>query len=89
MPWHSLQGYNDPRIIFVDEVLDLAILSTPCGLYPPNAILGETGSVKLSGEAVSEIQNCDFAGQIDGDVEVKSVNCETAGVFGFGYSVYY
>jgi UDP-N-acetyl-2-amino-2-deoxyglucuronate dehydrogenase len=62
--------------------------------YPKNlegsiTILGETGSVRVGGEAVNEIQIWDFADELDYDHHVKSANYETTSVYGFGHSLYY
>ena len=52
-------------------------------------ILGETGSVKIGGVAVNEIQTWDFADRCDYDDEVNLANYETTSVYGFGHPLYY
>ena len=47
-------------------------------------ILGEMGSVKVGGVAVSN-QTWDFVDKQDYDYEVKSANYETTSVYGFGH----
>ena len=67
----------------------VTMLTYPKNLEGSIAILGETGSVKIGGVAVNEIQTWDFADQRDYDAEVKSANYETTSVYGFGHPLYY
>lgn len=62
--------------------------------YPKNlegsiTILGETGTVRIGGMAVNEIQEWQFADARDYDEEVKTANYETTSVYGFGHPMYY
>ena len=62
--------------------------------YPKNlegsiTILGETGTVRIGGMAVNEIQEWQFADSRDYDEQVKSANYETTSVYGFGHPLYY
>ena len=62
--------------------------------YPKNlegsiTILGETGTVRIGGMAVNEIQEWNFADQRDYDEQVKTANYETTSVYGFGHPLYY
>lgn len=65
------------------------ILTYPKNLEGSITILGETGSVKVGGVAVNDIQTWDFADTRDYDKDVKSANYETTSVYGFGHSLYY
>ena len=65
------------------------MLTYPKNLEGSITILGETGSAKIGGVAVNEIQTWDFADQRDYDDEVKSANYETTSVYGFGHPLYY
>jgi UDP-N-acetyl-2-amino-2-deoxyglucuronate dehydrogenase len=65
------------------------MLTYPKNLEGSITILGETGSVRVGGVAVNEIQTWDFADQRDYDAEVKSANYETTSVYGFGHPLYY
>ncbi|MDO4998494.1 MAG: Gfo/Idh/MocA family oxidoreductase [Neisseria sp.] len=62
--------------------------------YPKNlegsiTILGETGTVRIGGVAVNEIQQWQFADERDYDEQVKTANYETTSVYGFGHPLYY
>lgn len=67
----------------------VTMLTYPKNLEGSITILGETGSVRVGGVAVNEIQTWDFADQQDYDAEVKSANYETTSVYGFGHPLYY
>lgn len=67
----------------------VTMLTYPKNLEGSITILGETGSVKVGGVAVNEIQTWDFADQRDYDLEVKWANYETTSVYGFGHPLYY
>lgn len=62
--------------------------------YPKNlegsiTILGETGSVRIGGVAVNEIQTWQFADVRDYDAQIQHANYETTSVYGFGHPLYY
>ncbi len=62
--------------------------------YPKNfegsiTILGETGTVRIGGVAVNEIQRWEFASPHDMDRMVSDANYETTSVYGFGHPLYY
>ncbi|MDO4877932.1 MAG: Gfo/Idh/MocA family oxidoreductase [Neisseria sp.] len=62
--------------------------------YPKNlegsiTILGESGTVRIGGMAVNEIQEWNFADERDYDLQVKNANYETTSVYGFGHPLYY
>lgn len=62
--------------------------------YPKNlegsiTILGETGTVRIGGVAVNDIQEWNFADARDYDKQVKTANYETTSVYGFGHPMYY
>lgn len=62
--------------------------------YPKNlegsiTILGETGTVRIGGVAVNEIQTWAFADKRDYDDQITSANYETTSVYGFGHPLYY
>jgi UDP-N-acetyl-2-amino-2-deoxyglucuronate dehydrogenase len=52
-------------------------------------ILGESGSVRIGGVAVNEIQHWDFATKEPEDEEVQKANYQTTSVYGFGHPLYY
>ncbi|WP_274585448.1 Gfo/Idh/MocA family oxidoreductase [Neisseria leonii] len=62
--------------------------------YPKNlegsiTILGETGSVRIGGVAVNEIQQWQFADTRDYDEQIQTANYATTSVYGFGHTPYY
>ncbi|MFT5665421.1 MAG: UDP-N-acetyl-2-amino-2-deoxyglucuronate dehydrogenase [Gammaproteobacteria bacterium] len=62
--------------------------------YPKNyegsiTILGETGTVRIGGMAVNEIQTWDFSDEQDYDKSVQQASYETTSVYGFGHPLYY
>lgn len=67
----------------------VSMLTYPKNLEGSITILGETGSVKIGGVAVNEIQTWDFDDKRDYDAQVKSANYETTSVYGFGHPLYY
>ena len=52
-------------------------------------ILGETGSVRIGGVAVNEIQAWDFADSHPDDAKVRDASYQTTSVYGFGHPAYY
>ena len=67
----------------------VTMLTYPKNLEGSITILGDTGSVRIGGVAVNEIQTWDFADIKDYDKDIKSANYETTSVYGFGHSFYY
>jgi UDP-N-acetyl-2-amino-2-deoxyglucuronate dehydrogenase len=62
--------------------------------YPKNmegsiTILGETGTVRIGGVAVNDIQHWEFEEEKEYDAEVKEANYQTTSVYGFGHPLYY
>lgn len=62
--------------------------------YPQNlegsiTILGETGTVRIGGVAVNDIQEWTFSDSRDYDNEVESANYQTSSVYGFGHPPYF
>lgn len=62
--------------------------------YPKNlegsiTILGETGTVRIGGVAVNEIQEWQFADSRDYDEQIQTANYQTTSVYGFGHPLYY
>ena len=62
--------------------------------YPKNfegsiTVLGETGTVRVGGVAVNEIQTWEFADRKDYDENIKDANYQTKSVYGFGHQKYY
>lgn len=69
--------------------VNVTMLTYPKNLEGSITILGESGSVKIGGVAVNEIEHWDFADTRDYDSSVKDANYETTSVYGFGHPLYY
>ena len=69
--------------------MSVTMLTYPKNLEGSITILGETGSVRIGGVAVNDIQLWDFAEPRDYDADIKSANYETTSVYGFGHPLYY
>ena len=67
----------------------VTMLTYPKNLEGSITILGETGSAKIGGLAVNEIQTWDFADKRDYDLDVSSASYATTSVYGFGHPLYY
>jgi UDP-N-acetyl-2-amino-2-deoxyglucuronate dehydrogenase len=52
-------------------------------------ILGETGTVRLGGVAVNEVQQWQFADSRREDQTIAAASYETTSVYGFGHPLYY
>ncbi len=52
-------------------------------------ILGETGTVRIGGVAVNEIQHWEFAEPRPEDQRVRDASYATSSVYGFGHAAYY
>lgn len=52
-------------------------------------ILGETGTVRIGGVAVNEIQHWEFAEPRPEDERVRDASYATSSVYGFGHAAYY
>lgn len=69
--------------------LNVTMLTYPKNLEGSITILGETGTVRIGGLAVNEIQHWEFADTRPEDESVKQANYETTSVYGFGHPLYY
>jgi len=72
----------------------LGSMSVTMLAYPRNfegsiTIIGETGTVRVGGVAVNDIQHWEFADERDYDHKIKDANYETTSVYGFGHPLYY
>lgn len=62
--------------------------------YPSNfegsiTVIGESGTVRVGGVAVNEIQHWQFADKRDYDSRVREASYRTTSVYGFGHPLYY
>lgn len=69
--------------------INVTMLTYPRNLEGSITIIGETGTVKVGGVAVNEIQTWEFADQDPDDAKVKDASYETTSVYGFGHPLYY
>jgi UDP-N-acetyl-2-amino-2-deoxyglucuronate dehydrogenase len=69
--------------------ISVTMLTYPKNLEGSITILGETGTVRIGGVAVNEIQRWEFETPHDMDRLVSDANYETSSVYGFGHPLYY
>ena len=69
--------------------ISVTMLTYPKNLEGSITILGESGTVRIGGVAVNEIQRWEFAAPHDMDREIAEANYETTSVYGFGHPLYY
>ncbi|OFA09246.1 Gfo/Idh/MocA family protein [Duganella phyllosphaerae] len=69
--------------------MNVTMLAYPHNLEGSITILGETGTARIGGVAVNEVQQWDFAVPHDDDAKVQQASYETASVYGFGHPLYY
>ncbi len=69
--------------------MSVTMLTYPQNMEGSITILGETGSVRIGGVAVNEIQVWQFAQARDYDADINAANYETTSVYGFGHPLYY
>jgi UDP-N-acetyl-2-amino-2-deoxyglucuronate dehydrogenase len=69
--------------------MNVTMLTYPRNLEGSITILGETGTVKIGGVAVNEVQQWEFATPDDDDLKVADASYQTTSVYGFGHPLYY
>ena len=69
--------------------VNVTMLTYPKNLEGSITILGETGTVRIGGLAVNEIQTWEFADSRPEDADIASANYQTTSVYGFGHPLYY
>ena len=69
--------------------MNVTMLTYPKNLEGSITIIGETGTVRIGGLAVNEIQHWEFANVDSDDDEVKSASYQTTSVYGFGHPLFY
>ena len=69
--------------------INVTMLAYPKNFEGSITILGETGSVRIGGVAVNEIQHWEFAEPDAMDAEVKDASYRTTSVYGYGHPLYY
>ena len=69
--------------------MNVTMLTYPKNLEGSITILGESGTVRIGGVAVNEIQEWTFADEQPDDASIRDASYETASVYGFGHAPYY
>lgn len=67
----------------------VSMLAYPRNLEGSITILGDTGSVRIGGVAVNDIQIWDFSESRDYDRHLTEISYNTTSVYGFGHPLYY
>ena len=67
----------------------VTMLTYPKNLEGSITLLGETGTVKIGGPAVNQIEHWTFADKKPDDDLIKQASYETTSVYGFGHPPYY
>jgi UDP-N-acetyl-2-amino-2-deoxyglucuronate dehydrogenase len=104
-PVESVQAYTATlaRDIQVEDTAVVGIrwrsgalgsMSVTMLTYPRNyegsiSVLGETGTVRVGGVAVNDIQHWEFAEPQDYDAQVRDASYAATSVYGFGHALYY
>jgi UDP-N-acetyl-2-amino-2-deoxyglucuronate dehydrogenase len=69
--------------------INVTMLTWPKNLEGSVTIIGETGTVRLGGVAVNEIQHWEFAEADEDDARIKDASYAATSVYGFGHPAYY
>jgi len=69
--------------------VNVTMLTYPKNLEGSITIIGKTGTVRVGGVAVNEIQHWEFAQPDEDDERVKTASYETTSVYGFGHPLFY
>jgi UDP-N-acetyl-2-amino-2-deoxyglucuronate dehydrogenase len=69
--------------------MNVTMLTYPRNLEGSITILGETGTVRIGGVAVNEVQQWEFAAPDEDDLKVSDASYQTTSVYGFGHPLYY
>ena len=69
--------------------MNVTMLTYPRNLEGSITVLGETGTVRIGGVAVNEVQQWEFATPHEDDRLVGDASYHTTSVYGFGHPLYY
>jgi UDP-N-acetyl-2-amino-2-deoxyglucuronate dehydrogenase len=69
--------------------VNVTMLTYPRNLEGSITIIGETGTVRIGGVAVNEIQHWEFAAPDPDDELVKTASYKTTSIYGYGHPHYY
>lgn len=69
--------------------INVTMLTYPKNLEGSITVIGETGTVRIGGVAVNDIQHWEFADKDADDDTIRSASYQTASVYGTGHTGYY
>ena len=69
--------------------VNVSMLTYPNNMEGSITILGETGTVRVGGVAVNEIQTWEFSEPRVEDADIENASYQTTSVYGFGHALYY
>lgn len=69
--------------------MNVTMLTYPRNMEGSITILGETGTVRIGGVAVNQVQQWEFATPHADDLLVDDASYQTTSVYGFGHPLYY
>lgn len=69
--------------------LNVSMLAYPRNYEGSITVLGDSGTVRIGGVAVNEVQTWEFAQPQPEDADVKAASYATTSVYGFGHPLYY
>jgi UDP-N-acetyl-2-amino-2-deoxyglucuronate dehydrogenase len=69
--------------------MSVTMLTYPSNLEGSVTVIGEKGTVKISGQAANKIEDWKFNDFKEYDKDIKSLNYDIKSVYGFGHQLYY
>jgi UDP-N-acetyl-2-amino-2-deoxyglucuronate dehydrogenase len=69
--------------------MNVTMLTYPRNYEGSITVLGETGTVRIGGVAVNEIQHWEFATTLECDAGIRDASYATTSVYGHGHPLYY
>ena len=69
--------------------MNVTMLTYPHNYEGSITVLGETGTVRIGGVAVNDIQHWEFADTDEADKRVRDASYVTSSVYGYGHPLYY
>lgn len=69
--------------------MSVTMLTYPSNLEGSVTVIGEKGTVKISGQAANQIETWKFDDFKEYDTDIKALNYEVKSVYGFGHQLYY
>lgn len=69
--------------------MNVTMLTYPRNMEGSITILGETGTVRIGGVAVNDVQQWEFAAPDEDDLLVREASYQTTSVYGYGHPLYY